>query len=99
MLLSSLLAALRRRRKFDRGFQRGHPLDEISQEPSLVRKLLGKNAEEFLKVCHLIGQSPNRSSILLDHTLMSNLHPVLVHPHQDIGVRPVRSERTLSSPN
>jgi hypothetical protein len=98
MLLNSLLAALRRRRKFDRSFQLGHPLDEISQEPSLARKLLGKNAEVFLKVCHLITQSPNRCSIPLDHTLvLSNLHPVLVHLHQDIGIRPGRSERTLSS--
>jgi hypothetical protein len=98
MLLNSLLAALRRRKKFDRSFQLGHPFDEISQEPLLVRKLLGKNAEVFLKVCHLIPQSPNRCSIPLDHTLiLSNLHPVLVHPHHDIGIRPGRSERTLSS--
>jgi hypothetical protein len=54
MLLSRLLANLKRRRRFDRSFQPGHPLNETSHLGSMLLKHLARNVEVFLAVPHLI---------------------------------------------
>jgi hypothetical protein len=78
MLLTRLLAALRRRSRFNRSFQLGHPLNEASQETSMLLKHLATNVKVFLTVRHLTPQSLNQCSIPLDLTLMPSLHLALV---------------------
>ena len=54
MLLSRLLAALRRRRRFDRSFQFGYALDETSHEASMLFEYLATTVTVFLAVLHPI---------------------------------------------
>ena len=54
MLLNWLLAAPRRCRRIDRSFQLGHPLDETSQEASMLLKHLATSVKAILAVPHLI---------------------------------------------
>jgi hypothetical protein len=54
MLLNRLLAAPRRCRRIDRNFQLGHPLDETSQEASMLLKHLATSVKAILAVPHLI---------------------------------------------
>jgi hypothetical protein len=54
MLPSSLLAALRSRRRFDRSLQLGHLIYETSREASMPLKHLATSIKVFLAVPHLI---------------------------------------------
>jgi hypothetical protein len=54
MFPSSLLAALRSRRRFDRSLQLGHLIYETSREASMPLKHLATSIKVFLAVPHLI---------------------------------------------
>src|SRR5215210_7121171 len=76
-------------KKFDRSFHLGHPLDEPSQEASMLLKHLATSVKVFLAVRHLIPQSLNQCSILPRSYLHvqppSRHHPAI----PEVGVRSV----------
>ena len=81
----------------DRAFQFKHPLDETSQEASVLPQFLSTDVALLLQVSHLVSQSLNKRSISLELIFTSSLPSSIIQPHQGGALRTVRNERTLSS--